>query len=411
MAVLPTPASPSSTGLFFCGGRGSASTRSISLSRPITGSSLPWRASSVRSRPKLSSAGVLLLAGLLPGGRCRGPFARLGGLPAVSEQVQDFLADVFELHSQVHQHLGGDAFLFAEQAEQEMFGADVVVIEVAGLFHRVFDDFLGPRRLGQLAHRHHVGTRLDDLFDFQADLAQIDIEVLQHFAATPRAFLHQPEQDVLGADVFVVEALGLLIGQLHHFSGSIGKSFVHPVFSRPVQAIWTAGFVPRRTLHTSQSRATLGRYDTAHIGRRRAFSPETGDRIDGRPINNTSLSQRPRADCKSVKRSASPRRNDVGSHRVAFGRAAATDKIRKPIHQRRPIQSLRSDALNNLQRAPNSSAAPGEGQGTPFRGSVQPCPVRAEDDGSSKDEQIGKSTDPQVRSFCTVRRLAWHQDV
>ena len=36
-------------------------TRSISLARPMTGSSLPWRASSVRSRPKLSRAGVLLL--------------------------------------------------------------------------------------------------------------------------------------------------------------------------------------------------------------------------------------------------------------------------------------------------------------------------------------------------------------
>ena len=34
-------------------------TRSISLARPMTGSSLPWRASSVRSRPKLSRAGVL----------------------------------------------------------------------------------------------------------------------------------------------------------------------------------------------------------------------------------------------------------------------------------------------------------------------------------------------------------------
>ncbi len=220
------------------------------------------------------------------------------------------------------------------------------MVEVAGLFHRVFDDFFGSRCLGQLAHRHHVGTRLDDLFDFQTDFPQVDVEVLEHIRRDAGAFLHQSEQDVLGADVFVVEALRLLVGELHHFSGSIGKSFVHPVFSRPVQAIWTAGFFPRCTLHTSQSRATLGRYDTARISRRRAFSPETGDRIDGRPINNTSLSQRPRADCKSVKRSASPRRSDVGSQQVAFGRAAATDKIHKPIHQRRPIQSLRSDALN-----------------------------------------------------------------
>ena len=60
MAVLPTPASPSSTGLFFVRRLRIWMARSISFSRPITGSSFFWRASSVRSRPKLSSAGVLL---------------------------------------------------------------------------------------------------------------------------------------------------------------------------------------------------------------------------------------------------------------------------------------------------------------------------------------------------------------
>ena len=61
MAVLPTPASPSSTGLFLVRRDRICTTRSISLSRPITGSSLPSRARSVRSRPNESSAGVLLL--------------------------------------------------------------------------------------------------------------------------------------------------------------------------------------------------------------------------------------------------------------------------------------------------------------------------------------------------------------
>ena len=61
MAVLPTPASPSSTGLFLVRRQSTWMARSISRSRPITGSSLFCFASSVRSRPKLSSAGVLLL--------------------------------------------------------------------------------------------------------------------------------------------------------------------------------------------------------------------------------------------------------------------------------------------------------------------------------------------------------------
>ena len=87
--------------------------------------------------------------------------------------------------------------------------------------------FLARGRLRQLAHRDHVGAALDELFDFQADLAQIDVEVLQHVGRHAAAFLDQPQQHVLGADVFVVEALGLLIGQLHDLAGAIGKSFVH----------------------------------------------------------------------------------------------------------------------------------------------------------------------------------------
>ena len=56
MAVLPTPGSPISTGLFLVRRCRIWIARRISSSRPITGSSLPWRARSVRSRVYLASA-------------------------------------------------------------------------------------------------------------------------------------------------------------------------------------------------------------------------------------------------------------------------------------------------------------------------------------------------------------------
>ena len=87
--------------------------------------------------------------------------------------------------------------------------------------------FLARGRLRQLAHGDHVGPALHELFDLQADLAQIDVEVLQHVGRHAAAFLDQAQQDVLGADVFVVEPLGLLVGQLHDLPGAVGKSFVH----------------------------------------------------------------------------------------------------------------------------------------------------------------------------------------
>ena len=56
MAVLPTPGSPISTGLFFVRRESTCMIRRISLSRPMTGSIFPRRASAVKSRPYFSSA-------------------------------------------------------------------------------------------------------------------------------------------------------------------------------------------------------------------------------------------------------------------------------------------------------------------------------------------------------------------
>ncbi len=60
IAVLPTPGSPISTGLFLVRRERISTVCSISSARPTTGSSRPERASSVRSRPYSSSVGVSL---------------------------------------------------------------------------------------------------------------------------------------------------------------------------------------------------------------------------------------------------------------------------------------------------------------------------------------------------------------
>ena len=58
------------------------------------------------------------------------------------------------------------------------------------------------------------------------------IEVLEHVGSDAGALLDQPEQDVLGADVLVVEPLGLLVGQSHDLAGSIGEALEHRLLSR-----------------------------------------------------------------------------------------------------------------------------------------------------------------------------------
>jgi hypothetical protein len=101
------------------------------------------------------------------------------------------------------------------------------MIQVPRFFHRVLDDLLGARSLRELAHGDHVGATLDQLFDLEADLPQIDVEVLEHVRGHAAALFNEAQQNVFRSDVFVVEALRLLVGELHHLSGSVSKSFVH----------------------------------------------------------------------------------------------------------------------------------------------------------------------------------------
>ena len=54
------------------------------------------------------------------------------------------LRDLVQLDAQVAEHLGGDAFALAHQAEQKMLGADVVVVEALRLLLRKLQDFSRP---------------------------------------------------------------------------------------------------------------------------------------------------------------------------------------------------------------------------------------------------------------------------
>src|SRR5208283_3025808 len=56
------------------------------------------------------------------------------------------------------------------------------------------------------------------------------------------SFLDQAEQDMFGSDVLVVEALGLLIGQLQHLTSAIGEAFIHS--STPIRRSYPHGNPP-----------------------------------------------------------------------------------------------------------------------------------------------------------------------
>ena len=116
-----------------------------------------------------------------------------------------------------------------------MLGADVVVAELERLTQRELQHLLGAGRERDVTGRR-LATVADDLLDLGAHRFERDPERLERLGGDAFALVDQAEQDVLGADVVVVEQARFFLRQDDHSAGSIGEAFEHgtdpPLVSR-----------------------------------------------------------------------------------------------------------------------------------------------------------------------------------
>ena len=130
------------------------------------------------------------------------------------------MANLVEVDAERLEDAGGDALALAHEAEQEVLGADVVVAQAASLVDGQLDDLLGAGRQADLADDRPIAAA-DDELDRGADLGQLDVHVLEHARGDALALAHEPEQQVLGPDVVVVEALRLVLSQRQDLARAI----------------------------------------------------------------------------------------------------------------------------------------------------------------------------------------------
>ena len=104
-----------------------------------------------------------------------------------------------------------------------MLGADVVVAELERLAQRELEHLLGAGRERDVTRRR-LAAVADDLFDLGAHGLQRDAERLERLGGDAFALVDQPEQDVLGPDVVVVEQPRFLLGEDHDPSSSVGEA-------------------------------------------------------------------------------------------------------------------------------------------------------------------------------------------
>ena len=137
------------------------------------------------------------------------------------------MANLVEVDAERFEHAGRDTLALAHEAEEEMLRADVVVPEAASLVDGQLDDTLGARGQADLADDRAIATT-DDELDRRAHLGQLDVHVLEHAGSHALPFPDEAEQEVLRADVVVVEALGLILRERQDLARAVSE-LVEPV--------------------------------------------------------------------------------------------------------------------------------------------------------------------------------------
>ncbi len=172
--------------------------------------------------------GLLALA-LRAAGARTGPAtaaAALATTAGTGQHADDLVADLLRVGVEVEQDARRDALVLAHEAEQDVLGADVVVAEAQRLAQRKLQDLLGARREGDLAGRDLL-TGADDAHDLGAHALDGDVQALEHARSETLLLAQQAEQDVLRADVVVLERPGLLLGEDDHLAGPLCESLEH----------------------------------------------------------------------------------------------------------------------------------------------------------------------------------------
>jgi hypothetical protein len=110
-----------------------------------------------------------------------------------------------------------------------VLGADVVVPEAQRLAQSQLEHLLGAWRERNLT-RGDLLTGADDAHDLRAHTLDGDVQALEDASGQTLLLTEQAEQDVLGADVVVLERSRLLLRENDHLPGPFCESLEHACF-------------------------------------------------------------------------------------------------------------------------------------------------------------------------------------
>ena len=158
--------------------------------------------------------------------------ARQRGL--LVQQRHDVFADTVELHPLLHEDGRRHRALLAQDAQQQVLGADVVVQQAIGLFGRELEHALRLGAERDLDRRRHLLAEDGAPFDLLANRFEGEVRPREDPARQPLALADQAEEQVLGFDRNAPELAGFIAREEEDAPRSFGVPLEHPAYPAEV---------------------------------------------------------------------------------------------------------------------------------------------------------------------------------
>ena len=144
------------------------------------------------------------------------------------QKLDDVLADRVEPHPLFHEDGGRHAALFAQDAEQEVLGANVVMQQPIGFLGGTLEDALGFSAERNFDRGGDLLAEDRPTFDFLTDILEGQVRTSKNPARQPFSFANQAEKEVLGLNRDAPELAGLISGKEENPSRPFRIAFEHP---------------------------------------------------------------------------------------------------------------------------------------------------------------------------------------
>ena len=128
------------------------------------------------------------------------------------ELAEDLVAGALDVDVEILENTSSHTVALTEKAEEDVLGPDVAVIQGLRLFPGEGENLLDPWRVGDVPDHLGLGPVPDLFLHLETHRLEIEVHFLQDVDRDSLAELDEPEQQVLGAHVVVVESICLLAG-------------------------------------------------------------------------------------------------------------------------------------------------------------------------------------------------------